>query len=30
MAAKKANKSKVLETVKQDINKEYDESSIMS
>ena len=30
MAAKKANKSKVLETVKQDINKEYGEGSIMS
>ena len=30
MTAKKANKSKVLETVKQDINKEYGEGSIMS
>lgn len=30
MSAKKANKSKVLETVKQDINKEYGEGSIMS
>ena len=30
MAAKKANKNKVLETVKQDINKEYGEGSIMS
>ena len=30
MATKKANKSKVLETVKQDINKEYGEGSIMS
>jgi len=30
MAAKKADKSKVLETVKQDINKEYGEGSIMS
>ena len=30
MAAKKANKSKVLETVKQDINKEYGDGSIMS
>ena len=30
MAAKKAKKSKVLETVKQDINKEYGEGSIMS
>ena len=30
MVAKKADKSKVLETVKQDINKEYGEGSIMS
>ena len=30
MSAKKANKSKVLETVKHDINKEYGEGSIMS
>ena len=30
MAAKKADKSKILETVKLDINKEYGEGSIMS
>ena len=30
MATKKANKNKILETVKLDINKEYGEGSIMS
>ena len=30
MATKKADKSKILETVKLDINKEYGEGSIMS